>query len=786
MRSSRLLSPRGLGAALLLSASGLASGADDAPVYAFRHLAGAPGGGGYRDGVGSAARFDNSHGAIADAFGNIYVTDSGNNVIRKIAPDGTVTTLAGAPLSAGSTDAVGSAARFYFPVGPSFDGSGNLIVADWGNSIIRKVTPAGAVTTLAGTANPTDNPPNATQLDGVGPAAVFWGPCGTAVDTSGSIFVADAGFDRLRKIAPDTTVTTPVLTNPPTWLNSNNGISDLFGANPLGTGWGAQFVYHSALAIDHQNNLLLGNYQSVPASAGYPSFYQVIRVDALGSVSILSAFPTINDLIGVTSDPTDRVVVGVPGALLRLEPDNTVTTIASDSRIDGAGITGAPNGDFIIADYDQILRVSATGVVTKVAGLAAQAGSADGTGASAGFSGPTAIATDNNGNAYVADTNNDTVRKISPDGTVITLAGQAGVPGSADGMGASAQFDHPSGIAVDASGNVYVAEVTNASRVRKISPTGVVTTLGINPVFGFLTVDTAGNLYSVEEVAVLDARLCRLGNDGSVTQLASVDFPLGLTADHSGNVYFTNLGADGTTIKKVDAQGKVTTAAGPTFNFAADIGVTSAYLRPSALAIDGQGNFVVIDPDLDMVLRITPAGDVTAIGGLALYAGSEDGLTKAAHFDHPGGIAVDASGKIYVADTLNNAIRIGEPAGPPVITTQPASETVAPGGTAQFTVTATGAASLTYQWMLNGSAISGATANQLSLTSVSAGNAGNYSVMVTNAVGTATSQAAKLTVSAATTSSSGGSSSGGSGGGAMSGAFVLLLTLVSLLRLRYR
>lgn len=165
-------------------------------------IAGLPSQFGTADGTGSAARFNRPVHLTVDPNGNIFVSDTGSNTIRKITPDGVVSTFAGTPGAKGGTDGVGPAAQFSYPQGIAADRAGNLYVADTGNQTIRKITPAAVVTTFAGTPNVPGN------LDGVGTAARFAGPQGVAVDATGNVFVADSGNDEIRKIAPDSTVTT--------------------------------------------------------------------------------------------------------------------------------------------------------------------------------------------------------------------------------------------------------------------------------------------------------------------------------------------------------------------------------------------------------------------------------------------------------------------------------------------------------------------------------------------------------------------------------------------------
>jgi sugar lactone lactonase YvrE len=265
----------------------------------------------------SAASFDYSRGITADKAGNVYVADSGSNIIRKITPMGVVTTIAGSKYSIGSADGTGSAASFSSPSGVTVDNSGNVYVADSGNNKIRKITPLGVVTTFAGSGG-------FGSADGTGAAASFSSPSGLTVDNSGNLYVADSSNNIIRKITP----------------------------------------------------------------------------------------------------------AGV------------VTTFA------GSGYTG----------------------------------SNDSAGYRASFNIPTGLAVDSAGNVYVADTGNNKIRKITSAGVVTTLAG-SGNAGSADGTRSAASFNSPKGVAVDQAGNVYVADADN-NKIRKITPAGVVATLAGNDIAG--------------------------------------------------------------------------------------------------------------------------------------------------------------------------------------------------------------------------------------------------------------------------------------------------------------
>jgi len=309
--------------------------------------------------------------------------------------------------------------------------------------------------------------------------------------------------------------------------------------------------------------------------------------------------------------------------------------------------------------------------VTTLAGNGSQ-GSANGFGAAADFRGPFGVAIDGFGNMYVADTNNNRIRKITAAGEVTTLAGSGNFEFT-DGFGVNAQFRAPGGVAVDGAGNVYVADPFN-HRIRKITAAGQVTTLAGNGTAGIVdgaestaqfsspggvAVDGAGNVY------VADAgnnRIRKITATGQVTTLAGdgtaaqFRFPGGVAVDGAGNVYVAD--TNNHRIRKITATGQVTTLAGNgTAAFADGAGVNARFDLPYGVAVDGAGNVYVADTANHSIRKITATGQVTTLAGDGATAGIVNGTGAAARFNNPYGVAVDGAGNMYVADASNNRIR---------------------------------------------------------------------------------------------------------------------------------
>jgi sugar lactone lactonase YvrE len=374
-----------------------------------------------------------------------------------------------------------------------------------------------------------------------------------------------------------------------------------------------------------------------------------------------------------------------------------------------------------------------------------------------GFAAPVGLAVDPQGNVYVALVGNNTISKITAAGVVSTFAGTGPTPGHSDGTGASASFFSPEGLAFDAAGNLYVADTGNHT-IRKITPAGAVTTLAGSP-----------------EV---------LGNADGTGDNARFREPTGVATDGAGNVFVADWGNNA--IRKITPAGAVTTVAGlPTVDGSDDgVGTNARFWLPAGVTVDAAGNIFVTDSHNQTVRKITPDGTVSTIAGLPEARGSAAGQGDRVRFNHPQGIALDATGTLYVTNSsgTGNTVVKGVIAGRPAITTQPQAVTATAGGTAQFSVTATGDPAPTYQWYLNGTALTGATAATFSLNSVQAAHAGDYTVIVTNPKGSVTSNKATLTVTAAPAPPAPPVSSGGGGGGAPSTWFLTALLALGLMR----
>ena len=495
----------------------------DVDASALLHVttfAGTAGQYGSADGVGAAARFWANSGVACDGAGNVYVADTMNHMIRKITPDGVVTTLAGAAGDANSTDGNGGVARFSGPRAVACDGDGNVYVADSGNDTIRRITPAGDVTTLAGQAG---SPGSA---DGTGGAAKLDNPVGVACDPSGNVYVADCYNQTIRKITPAGAVTT---------LAGAAGQASYAD----GTVSEARFHYPMDVACDSAGNVYVAEYQN-----------QTIR------------------------------------------------------------------------------KITPGGVVSTLAGSVGQPGSADGVGGAARFNRPGAVACDGSGNVYVADTQNHTVRMISPAGEVTTIAGSAGSPGSADGLGTAATFNQPYGIACDAVGNLYIGDGGNSTVRKAVCPA----TLG-----GFVRVaqSTGGTISLSEQTGPAPAAVAVQHGDTQTFDIVPDTgyLVIDVVVDGVSQGPITTF-----SFHDVAEDHAITAAFGPLFGAPADFVTGSGPYDVIATDLDGDGrqDLATANWNDDAISILIGSGDGTFAGKVDYGAGDSPASLAAADFNGDG------------------------------------------------------------------------------------------------------------------------------------------------------
>lgn len=631
---------------------------------------------GSANGTGTAASFNYPAGIAVNQAGDIFVTDNGHKV-RKITSAGVVTTFAGSG-STGSADGTGTAASFNSPEGLAIDTAGNLFVADFSNHKIRKITPAGVVTTFAGSGS-------AGSADGTGSSATFSNPIGVATDIAGNVYVAD-GTNKIRKITSGAVVTTLAGTG-------SSGTTDGIGAV-------ATFASPQYLALDTNGHIYTSDYGSslirnitrfkispdlpdglkfntvtgtitgTPLKYTPNTQYIVTTANYSGSDTAVISFstgvapPSGSSPFSITLTSTvSNLSSAVSGTAIQWYAANTGGSPLASSVALSSGtvyfasqtISGcesfrtpiytvvAPNisytytatnciGTPLSFTFNNAGGPVENRMTTTIAGSGVS-GSTDSIGVIAQFYQPCGVAVDAFNNIFVADRANNKIRKITPSGVVTTFAG-SGASTSTDGTGTAASLYGPYCLAFDNTGMLYVGEYYGA-RVRKISPAGVVTTLAGG---------TSGDL------------------DGTGTA-ARFQYITGITVDHTGNVFVSD--RINYKIKKITPAGVVTTYVGNGASGDVDaIGTNASIASPWGIVMDTLTNTLYfIDHDNSKVKKISSTGVVSTLAGYNIYGTNIDGYATSASFFYPTGITIDKNGNLYLVDEASYRVRKITPQG---------------------------------------------------------------------------------------------------------------------------
>ena len=606
----------------------------------------------------------------ADAGGNIYFSSA--QCVLKVDPKGILTLVAGDGRAGSTQDGVPAAAAHVSGTSAiAVDSAGNLYIADATNRI-RKVSPNGIITTVAGDGTIGDSG------DG-GPAtsAQFSGIYSLAADGAGNLYVSDSGRHVVRRISPNGIITTV----------AGGGISSAEGVPATS----AQLNSSRSLATDTAGNLYIAD----------PFLSRVRKVSTSGIITTVAG----NGVNGFSGD-------GGPATAAALSQPSSVAVDAA--------------GEIYIGELDlRVRKVSPAGIITTVAGTGVRGYSGDGGPAiAASLTSTSQIAVDAAGNLYIADYAANRVRKVSPAGIVTTIAGNGIRSFSGDGGPAVlAQLDAADIAAVDAAGSLYIADAAN-NRVRKVSIQGTITTIAGNGTSGFsgdggpavdaqfffftlasesngplhyeggLAIDAAGNLYIADSG---NRRVRKVATNGTVTTFAgggtggdgvqatdaALESATAVACDNAGNVYIV----DSASIRKVSPSGIITTVAGTgNSGHSGDGGpATRAQLDgPTAVVVDAAGNLYIAEgtrtvismPPFGFSLvsgqsrirKVSANGIITTVAGVGDPGYSGDGgPATSARLNDPAGVAVDAAGNLYIADTGNLRLRVVSPAG--IITT---------------------------------------------------------------------------------------------------------------------
>ncbi len=587
-------------------------------------------------GAATAAQLFRPKGVAVDAQGNLFIADTRNNRIRRVdVASNLISTVAGSGVRGFAGDGgSATAARIGEPEGVWVDAQNNIFIADTFNDRIRLVNAANAtISTFAGN--------GATGFGGDGSAASaarFFCPTGVITDAAGRVFIADRDNHRVRLVQPVPTndSTPPVLTLTQPVMSSASASTFTTNASPLRL---------TGTATDN-GTLLSVQWASDRGFAGLATGASAWTVAAVPlSIGLNNLTVTAYDLAG------NQAMLSLA---VTFTPAQLVTTIAGNGVGGGAGDSGsaalaqllAPRavavdarGNVYVADTThRVRRIAPSGQITSFAGNGIVGNAGDGGLAiDANLNQPRGLAVDSAGNVYIADTLNHRIRKVTAaDGRISTLAG-TGIEGNqGDGNAATqAELSFPTGVALDSAGNVYVGDTGN-HRVRKITVSdGKIATIAGNGEIGF-------------------------SGDGGPAAQAKLFAPVGVAVDAQGNVYFVDQGNQ--RIRRVGSDNTITTFAGTgttTYNGDDRLANTANINEPRLIALDAAGDLYVADQGNHRIRKIARGTNLitTVAGSGAQGFGGDNSAPNAALLSIPQGVAVDAQGNVFIADTGNNRVR---------------------------------------------------------------------------------------------------------------------------------
>ena len=629
---------------------------------------------------------------VLDADGDLLIADAGNNRVRKVDANGIITTIVGNGTATYAGDGgAATNASLSDPTGLALDAEGDLFIADSGNCVVRKVNPAGEISTVAGSGTY-----GFSGDGGQATNALLGGPYGVAVDVHGNLFVSDQGNQRIRLVNTQGLITTYAGTNTYGFFGDGGPATNAALWNPAG------------LALDAAGNLYVADVSND----------RIRRIATSGIITTMTG-TNVSGFFGDGLAATNAALSGPYG-------------VRFDSE-----------GDFYIADtYNgRIRKVGVNDLIGTVAGDGTASFLGDGGPAgAAAFSEISALAFDNAGNLYVADTGNSRIRRVGTNGIVTTYAGNGASDYSGDLAAATnASFYYPVGVAVDAAGDVFVADELN-NRIRKITASGIISTVAGTNTAGFggdggpaanallngpsgVALDSAGDLYVAdrgnERIRMMNTKgfittvagngaagpylIGTYSGDGGAATAAGLSYPSAVTLDAAGNLYISD--AFNYRIRVVGTNGIINTFAGNGSRaFAGDGGrATNASIGlVFGMSVDTSSNLLFADNTFNRIREVSPSGIINTIAGdgTAAFAGDGGAATNAS-LGAPSDIVPDQSGNWYIADTGNARIR--------------KVTNLTPGPT-------------------------------LTLSDVTADQAGDYQFVVTNSSGSVTSSIAVLTV----------------------------------------
>ncbi len=600
------------------------------------------------------AQLNSPQGVALDPAGNLYIADSLNNRIRMVTPQGIISTFAGNGSSSpdsvpGSFNDGAPATQGLLkrPLGLATDGAGNVYIADTGDNLIREVTNAtGLISSIAG-----DGYPSYYGEDGPAISSELHTPSDVAVDSSNNVWIADTVNQYIREIVASTGYIHHMVGNngtpnpgPGTEGYSGDGAAAQLATlySPVGVALDSSANLYiveqgdsRVREVNNQTTTMTFPGTNLKVEAGWIETVVGTNVVGFSSSATTANETPLNYPTGMTVDSSGNMFISDTLNLrLRKVTNNIISTVAGNGLLSYGGDGGSalsaqlnapqgvavdPSGNLYIADTanNSIRKVQSNGVISTVAGSGVSGAAASGNGTNQ-FNGPQGMTSDSSGNIYIADSQNERVVKLASSGGVTTVAGNGTAGYGGDGGPAtSAEINTPSAVAVDSAGNLYIADFSN-NRIRKVSASGTISTIAGSGFSGY-------------------------SGDGGLATNAQINQAQGVAVDGAGNVYIADTGNNA--IRLVTPAGIIQTL--------------TLIVNPVAIVVDSLGTLYVTDGS-SLVYKVYPFSTpiVVAIGGNGSsgYKG-DGGLGTSGQLNGPTGIAVDANGNVYVADTFNNAVR---------------------------------------------------------------------------------------------------------------------------------
>jgi len=629
---------------------------------------------------------------VLDASGNLYIADQNNHRVRKVTPAGVVSTYAGTGLS-GSTGDGGPAsqAKLNRPAGVAVDSVGNVYIAERGGNRIRKVTPGGTISTVAGD----------------GSSEILTSPTNVAVASNGTVYVTEFGTNRVKKIVGG--VVSPF---------AGDGTSGYSGDG--GDATAAQFRNPGGLLVAPDGSVLIADQSNdavrrVDTTGTISTFASVSQPTALATNAAGELYASSYcNVYKINSSGTGDRIIGTEYCELSFGGDGGPQELASLSNVTAIAI--AADGRIYINDsYNERVRVANAGTVATFVGPGASGEGSTAIGAR--VSHPSGMAYDSAGNLYVSERFLHRIRKITPGGVISTFAGNGNPGFSGDGGPAiAASFNDPRGLAFDQSGNLLVADFLNF-RIRSISPGGTITTIAGNGVFA-TTGDngpaTAAAVGQPDQIAVnaagdiffgQNARLRRIhqgiistfagggspGQDGVPATSVTLGRPGQIGFDAAGRVYFTD--STRQNVRRIDQAGIITTVAGSPSGGGGTSGdggpATSALVSvPHGLVVYPNGDFMIGDSSAR--IRKVTAGNIATVAGTGTAGFSGDGPALSSLIEPAGALALAPGGGVVLTESSNSRVRkldIADPPQGPALSISDQSVTEGNSGTKTLTFT---------------------------------------------------------------------------------------------------